>query len=199
MENDYLQILRQNETLPTKRLLLRAFKQSDAEDVLAYGSDPQALKYLVWEGVKNVEEAGDSIAGFLSNPGTYAIALASSQRCIGCIGLRVEPAHEKASFGYVLHRQHWGHGYMTEALAAVLQLCFETLALHRVESTHYVGNEASGRVMQKCGMRLEGVGAHEVKVKGIFHDVVHYGITQTHWQSLHPSPTTLSPSQEVSS
>ena len=66
---------------------------------------------------------------------------------------------------------------MTEALSAVLKLCFEKLKLNRVESTHYVGNEGSGKVMAKCGMKLEGVGKQEEKIKGVFRDVVHYGIT----------------------
>ena len=65
---------------------------------------------------------------------------------------------------------------MTEALSAVLNLCFEKLELNRVESTHYVGNEGSGRVMQKCGMKFEGMSPQKEKVKGVFVDMVHYGI-----------------------
>ncbi len=70
---------------------------------------------------------------------------------------------------------------MTEALTAILKLCFDKLELNRVEATHYVGNEGSGRVMNKSGMRLEGLAIQEVKIKGIFHDVVHYGITRSQW------------------
>ena len=73
---------------------------------------------------------------------------------------------------------------MTEALSAVLRLCFEKLELNRVEATHYAGNEGSGRVMAKCGMELEGVGKQGEKIKGIFRDIVHYGITKTHWLNL---------------
>lgn len=47
---------------------------------------------------------------------------------------------------------------MTEALSAVLELCFEKLALNRVELTRYAGNEGSGRVMEKCGMIKAGIG-----------------------------------------
>jgi len=99
--------------------------------------------------------------------------------------LRLVPEHEKAGFGYALNRQYWGKGYMTEALSTLLKLCFEKLDLNRVESTHYIGNEGSGKVMIKCGMELEGVGKQEVKIKGIYHDVVHYGITKKLWLANH--------------
>lgn len=52
---------------------------------------------------------------------------------------------------------------MTEALSAILQLCFDKLELNRVESTHYLGNEGSGKVMKKCGMQLEGIGRRGAK------------------------------------
>ena len=93
------------------------------------------------------------------------------------------PEHDRASFGYVLNRSYWGNGYMTEALSSVLRLCFEKLELNRVEADHYAGNEGSGKVMQKTGMKLEGVAKQQVKVKGVFHDVAHYGITREEWRS----------------
>lgn len=61
------------------------------------------------------------------------------------------------------------------------ELAFAKLKLNRVESTHYAGNETSGRVMQKCGMIYEGTGVKEVKIKGVFHDVVHYAILKDDW------------------
>ncbi|HHW11383.1 MAG TPA: GNAT family N-acetyltransferase [Firmicutes bacterium] len=63
----------------------------------------------------------------------------------------------------------------------MLDLAFSKLGLNRVESTHYAGNEASGRVMAKCGMKFEGKGRQEVKIKGIYHDVLHYGILKEEW------------------
>jgi ribosomal-protein-alanine N-acetyltransferase len=184
MVQNPLEVLYDHETLTTERLLLRKFRKADAADVLAYGSDPQTLQYLVWNGAHTLEEAANAIVSYYwSKPGIYAIALKESRQCIGCLDLRLEAEHEKASFGYVLARPHWGKGYMTEALSAVLGLCFDALGLNRVESTHYLGNGASGRVMQKCGMLLEGVGRQEVKIKGVFHDVAHYGITKEQWNS----------------
>jgi len=73
---------------------------------------------------------------------------------------------------------------MTEALSALIRLCFVDLDLNRVETFHYVGNEGSGKVMQKCGMKFEGISEQGVKIKGVFRDVVRYGMTKERWRSL---------------
>lgn len=182
MVYNYNEVLYDNETLEAETVILRKFKKSDAADVLEYGSDAETLRHLVWEGVKTAEEARAAITDYYwSAPGIFAIEHRESGKCIGCISLRLEPHHEKTSFGYVLNRQFWGRGYMTNALSAVLALCFLKLELNRVEATYFVGNEASGKVMQKCGMEFEGIGRGEVKVKGEFRDVAHYGVTRERW------------------
>lgn len=185
MVENYMEILYDHQQLNAESILLRKFTKEDAFDVLAYGSDGQTLKYLDWNGVHTPDEALQNIIGYYwSQPGIFAIELKENKKCIGCIDLRMQPKHEKASFGYVLNRNFWGKGYMTEALSAVLRLCFEKLELNRVEAEHYVGNEGSGKVMQKCGMELEGIRRQANKVKGIFHDVVQYGITKERWTTL---------------
>ncbi|MBU3098504.1 MULTISPECIES: GNAT family N-acetyltransferase [Clostridium] len=53
---------------------------------------------------------------------------------------------------------------MPESLNLILELSFSKLGLNRAEPTHYVGNEGSGRVMKKCGMKYEGLGLQEVYI-----------------------------------
>ncbi len=175
-------ILAGTATLDTTILLLRRFDITDCADVLAFGSDEEALRHIEWDGVKDLTEAAASILGYYQRrPGVFAIALKDSGICIGCIELRLVSEHEKANFGYILNRQYWGKGYMTDALGAMVGFCFERLGLNRVELTHYVGNEGSGRVMAKCGLKKEGLAYEEVKIKGVFRDVVHYGLTRQEW------------------
>jgi len=184
MVENYKEVLYDNEVLETSRLILRKFKKCDVGDILEYGSDPETLKYLEWEGVTTTSEAMQGIVDYYwSTPGIFAIELKENKKCIGCIDLRLIPEHEKSGFGYVLNRAYWNLGYMTEALSAVLALCFEKLELNRVESNFYAGNEGSGHVMKKCGMEFEGVSKQELKVKGVFHDVNRYGITKERWLS----------------
>lgn len=181
MKSNYNDLIRKTTILCTERLVLRRFNISDKEAVLAYGSDAETLKYLIWPGITDVEAAERVIMAYYSRPGVYALTLKATNQCIGCLDIRVEPQHEKASFGYVLNRNFWNCGYMTEALKAILELCFTKLELNRVEASHYVGNEGSGKVMQKSGMSYEGLSLQEVKIKGFFQDVVHYGITRAQY------------------
>jgi ribosomal-protein-alanine N-acetyltransferase len=184
MVENYKEILYDNERLKSERIILRKFVKNDASDVFEYGSDAETLKYLDWNGVHTQNEALAIIIDYYwSRPCIFAIELKENHKCIGCIDLRLDPTHEKASFGYVLNRQYWRKGHMTEALSTVLRLCFEKLELNRVESKHYIGNEGSGKVMEKCGMNLEGIGRQENKIKGVFYDVAHYGITKELWGS----------------
>ena len=152
---------RVKENLETTRLRLRKFKLSDKEAVYKYGRDPRTLKYLEWIGVTTREEA---------------------RICIGAIDIRLDEANDKASFGYLLDPDYWNQGYMSEVLSRILKHCFEDIRVNRVEAIHYRLNPASGKVMAKCGMKQEGIGIQELKIKGLYHDVVHYAITQEMWQ-----------------
>lgn len=169
--------------LKTQRLLLRWFEESDVEDVFEYASDEVVVKFLTWPPHRNIEYTKSRFLNFfVGKSGMFAIELKSEKKCIGCIDLRVDTANDKGFFGYVLNQKYWNKGYMTEALKEVLDISFKNLGLNRVEATHYVGNEQSGKVMKKSGMKLEGVSEEEVKIKGIYMDVVHFGILKKDWK-----------------
>lgn len=174
---EYIEILERHKVLQTPRLALRPFSPADLEDVFEMALDEAVTRFLTWETHTRREQSMASIQNYyMARPGIFAIELKENGKCIGCIDLRLEPAHEKASFGYMLNRKYWNRGYMTEALNAILALSFGPLGLRRVEGTHYDGNEGSGEVMRKCGMLYEGMGRQEVKERGVFRDLKHYGI-----------------------
>lgn len=76
----------------------------------------------------------------------------------------------------MLNRNYWNRGFITESLELVIEILFKEYKVNRIGSTHYVGNEASGKVMRKCGMQYEGTSPQELIIKGKYVDVVHYGI-----------------------
>jgi RimJ/RimL family protein N-acetyltransferase len=65
----------------------------------------------------------------------------------------------------------WGRGYATEASQTVLQFGFEVLSLNRIYAHHMLRNPASGRVLEKIGMKQEGILRERVRKWGIFEDV----------------------------
>ena len=177
--------VRENNILESERLKLRPFSINDVEDVFLYAKDDDVTKYLTWESHTELSQTKKVVKEFYMNDeGIYAIELKDEHKCIGCIDLRIDNENNKGSFGYVLNKSYWGQGYMPEALNMILHFAFAKKELNRIQSTHYVGNEASGRVMQKCGMKHEGKELQEVKVKGRYYDVVHYAILRREWIKL---------------
>lgn len=173
--------LRSISSIHGKRIILRRFRETDAPEVLKYGSDADTTRHLIWNGAYTLEEALTAVRDVLMTaPGVFAVTFPDDV-CIGAIDLRLEAQHEKAGFGYVLNRQYWGQGIMTEALALLFKISFEILELNRMESHHFSDNPASGKVMLNCGMTREGIALNEYKIKGAFVDVVHYGILRRDW------------------
>ncbi len=97
---------------------------------------------------------------------------------IGMIGLRVQQKHARAELGYWIGMPYWGRGYATEAATAMIRHGFDTLGLRRIYAYHFAGNEASGRVLQKTGMKPEGVQIGHVIKNGVSMDEVLYGTTR---------------------
>lgn len=186
-EEKYRSILKEYPVLETPRLLLRPITMEDLDDVYAMGRHPKALEYLIWEGFSSEADAVFAINGFyLSCPAFYGIEPKEEGRIVGNIDVRLTPAHEKGSFGYLSHPDVWGKGYMTEALLAVLSLCFERVGLHRMESHFFPENPASGRVMEKAGMYYEGTMIDDILVRGRFQTQIQYAVTRERWLAEHP-------------
>jgi len=73
-----------------------------------------------------------------------------------------ERAHGvQAELGWVLHPDHAGHGYATEAVRELIRLCFEVLGLRRVTANCFADNDASWRLMERVGMRREAYTVRE--------------------------------------
>jgi len=188
VKSKYSEILQSIAPLETTRLVLRRPQDSDAEAILEYGSDPEVLEHLIWPGVTTLEAAKTSLHEYLMpNPGVFIIEVKDEQKCIGSFDLRLIPEHQKANFGFCINSKYWGRGYMTEVLEAMIDACFKELKLNRVEASHFKGNEASGRVMMKCGMQPEGFSPQAQLVKGTFKDEYHFGITRQQWLELQNS------------
>ena len=108
----------------------------------------------------------------MGEPASLAIELRETGRVVGTIGfVWIDDEHNCAEIGYSLAQEYWGRGLMTEALRAMLEFAFVRLHLNRVEAMFDVRNRASGRVMEKCGMRREGLLRQKLYNKGEYVDV----------------------------
>jgi len=177
-------------TLETARLILRPFELSDAPRVqlLAGGRAVAAMtKNIPHPYQDGVAEKwiGSHQARFdEGKEAVCAITLKADNELVGAIGLVLSLDQERAELGYWIGKPYWNRGYCTEAAQAVLRYAFTELRLNRVHAHHFSNNPASGRVMQKNGMRHEGHLRQHVKKWGEFLDVEAYGILRAEFDSL---------------
>lgn len=146
----------------TPRLLLRRPVPADAPAIhTGYACDPEVVRYLTWQPHGSVEETAAHIAFFTEQWDLglrHAYAIDTDDRpCVGGIELRLADEGRSVVFGYVLRRDHWGRGLMTEALRAGIAAAFAVPGVWRAWAYCDVDNPASGRVMEKAGMTCEGV------------------------------------------
>jgi RimJ/RimL family protein N-acetyltransferase len=177
-------------SLSTDRLLLREFTEDDWRAVHEYAVDPEVVRYVEF-GPNTPEETRKFVADAIEHQRddprrvfSLAVVLREDGRLIGACGLR-EGDHE-AWIGYCLSRDHWGLGLGTEAAGRMLEFGFEVLGLHRIYATCDPGNIASARVLEKVGMRREGLLRKHKLVKGTWWDSYLYAILDEEWSGHHP-------------
>lgn len=143
------------------RLDFRPFTASDTAAVHGYASDPEVCKWSTW-GPNTWEQTAAFIADAASAPrdahrSRYSLAAVLAGEVIGSVAVWTTDPHDRnGELGYTFHRAHWGNGYATEAVGALLELGFGALRLQRISATCHPGNLGSIRVLEKSGFTMEG-------------------------------------------
>jgi len=148
------------EHIETARLILRPPVQQDAEIIFAaYCQDPAVCRYMVWVPHTSVEVTRQFIDWCISawegnSVFPYMLARLSDAQVLGMIDGRL--TEHGLNIGYVLAREHWGHGYMPEAIQALTEIALSQPALFRIEATCDIENHPSVRALEKSGFVREG-------------------------------------------
>jgi ribosomal-protein-alanine N-acetyltransferase len=172
--------------LRTQRLLLRRYRLTDVDDVLAYATDEEWQRFLPLPYPYGRADAEDFVArSFLTDWNTRPLfAITFEDRVVGGIGLRIAGSRNVAEVGYSIARPHWGKGFATEVARAVVDWGFETYELAKIFATANTQNERSWRVMERIGMTREGVlrserpHEHDPSRRT---DSAYYGILRDEW------------------
>lgn len=176
--------------LETERLLLRALTLDDAEEMFAYANDPQVARYVTWEAhpdlehtrsyLRTVEEAYRKGAHY-----DWGVVYTATRKLIGTCGyVSIDRQNKRGEIGYALSRDYWGQGIITEAAREIVRFGFEELGLYRIEAVCEVPNIGSARVMEKIGMRFEGIRRGYMIVKGLPRDMKSYAILRSDYTGL---------------
>ncbi len=175
-------------TIETERLILRPFSIADATEVMRLAGDraiadtttniPHPYKEgMADQWISKHAETFENDRGI-----AWAITRKADSALLGAISLMGMVKGHQAELGYWIGKPYWKKGYCTEAGRAVLRYAFRELELCRVHASHFTRNPASGRVMQKIGMRHEGCRRQHVKKWDKTEDLELYGVLKHEWE-----------------
>ena len=164
--------------IETPRLLLRRFELSDAQQMFDnWANNAAVCRFLPWPPhgtisvtqslVKNWVDAYESDDRY-----HWAMVLKSTTQVVGSISVsQMWPKNACCELGYCMSEQYWGQGLTTEAVQAVIAYLLQEVGMHRIQAHHDTQNPASGRVMEKSGMQMEGTLRHSrMRDDGTFAD-----------------------------
>ena len=146
--------------LHTDRLILRSWKEKDAEDLYKYASHPEVGPIAGWPVHTSVENSREIIRDVLSAPDTYAMVLKETGHPVGSIGLMVGEASNlrvpdnEGEIGYWIGVPYWGQGLVPEAVREIMRYGFEDKQLDKIWCGYFEGNTKSKRVQEKCGFHF---------------------------------------------
>ncbi|MGV2452837.1 MULTISPECIES: GNAT family N-acetyltransferase [Chryseobacterium] len=166
--------------LQTERLILSQLEEKDIPfivELLQHRIFSDLTSNIPYPYVENDARSWVEMSkeAFENNTGyTFAIRNKEGQ-IIGAIGLH-DRDDDKAELGYWIGIPYWNKGYVTEAAKGIIDFGFDELKLNKIFATHFLHNPASGRIMEKIGMKKEAVLIKEVKKDGEYFDLVRYCI-----------------------
>ena len=148
--------------IETKRLILRPFKQIDLDDLYEYAKVLGVGEMAGWRHHGSKEESQRILDLFITEDKTFAIVLKEKNKVIGSLGIEEYGLEEILSefydyqgreIGYVLSKDYWGNGLMTEAVKAVIDYLFNIKKLDFITCGYYEFNIQSKKVQEKCGFK----------------------------------------------
>jgi RimJ/RimL family protein N-acetyltransferase/uncharacterized glyoxalase superfamily protein PhnB len=170
-------------TLTTERLVLRPLALEDAPALHSIYSHPDAMRHWHTPPHERVDETREMVSEELRRDGQqWTIWHRADDRAIGVTGYLGNPG--VPGFGYILHPDYWGRGYMTEAAGAALEYGFIRMGLDRVELWITEDNLASQRLAQRLGFTYRGRFRVRYHHNAASHENRVYGLTVEEWRAI---------------
>ena len=151
-----------NVILETDRLILRTWEITDLDDFFEYASVEGVGEKAGWEHHKSKDKSLAILKMFIEEKKVFAIVLKENQKVIGSIG--IEELGEELDkdldnlpgreLGYVLNKDYWNKGIMTEAVSKVVDYCFNTLKLNFLMASYFNHNIASKKVLENLNFKF---------------------------------------------
>lgn len=174
-------------TLAASRTCLRWLTEDDVDALFAIFSHPEVMRF--WstpplEDLEGAEELLDYIHAHFRQRALFqwGVARRSDDLVIGtCTLFHFDAENGRAEVGFALGREHWGQGYIGEALRTLIDFSFGELGLYRLEADVDPRNAASIRTLERLGFQREGLLRERWRVNGEVQDSYFYGLLRREW------------------
>jgi [ribosomal protein S5]-alanine N-acetyltransferase len=162
--------------LRTRRFELRPLVLEDLTWYANFAGDAEVMRYIGQAGPLSHAQATERLARYVRcweehGLGMFAVRSREEEQSVGWAGLQPLSGTDEIEVGYAFGKSAWGRGYATEVASAIVQWGFEELGLERIVAVASPENASSRRVMDKLGMRYEGMRP------GSGQDSVYYSLT----------------------
>lgn len=179
-----------------ERVRLRTIVESDLNQISEIFSDPKVMRYWSTPPLASIDEVralmkeietGNEEGSIMK----WGVALKSTDTVIGTVTLfNLDITQGRAEVGYAQAQAYWGHGYIHEALQALLTYAFEEVKLRRIEADVDPRNSASIKTLERLGFQREGFLRERWNVSGELQDAFFYGLLEREWIRPTAKPTT---------
>jgi len=175
--------------IETERLRLRFTTPADLPALLALQSRDDVTRWLPW-GARGEEQIRESLrmklaATTIAADGdafTLAIERKDTGAYAGDVVIwAVSHEHRQGEIGYILHPDHHGRGFATEAVRPLLELGFRCFGMRRIVGRIEPRNTASARVLEKLGMRREAHFVENELIRGEWQSEAVYALLAAEW------------------
>jgi len=174
--------------IETARLRVRLAQASDLPALFEMNCDAEVTRFLPYARWESESDGAAWLKRMIDLQATgtalqFVVADKASDKAIGtCLIFRHEAGSARAELGFVLARSHWGGGYMTEALTALIDRAFDGMGLRRIEAEVNPANAPSARLLRRLGFVREGLLRQRwVSRSGAPYDVEAYGLLHGDW------------------
>ena len=176
--------------LETERLTLRPFELRDAHHVQQLARHIDIAKTTLSiphpypdgaaeDWIESRQEAARLGSGY-----AFAIIHKDNDSLMGCMGINIAIHHWRGELAYFVGKPYWGQGFATEAARRVMAFGFGSLELHKMWAASMASNPASAKVIEKLGMKQEGMFREHVLKWDRFEDLVYYGMLKSEYEAL---------------
>lgn len=176
-------------SLETDRLILRSLLIEDSEQIEKLASDYEVAKTTLTiphpypkgsakefiSSITKAEEEGKIVI--------FAIIKKDDFSLVGIINLNLQKSYDRAELAYWVGKPFWGKGYGTEAARALIQFGFQELNLNKIFAASFTNNPGSWRIMEKIGLKHEGILRQHVKKWDEYVDLTYYGLLREEYDS----------------